>query len=502
MKMRIYLVLFLKIFIHSANAAFEKLYLYNGTYFDNLNNINIDDYLPKDNNLYIDYGPCTCDLLTDYCDYRCCCDLKCIPYIKKWEENNLCLNIDYNKLSNYSCHGRHGLKNEKKDSFEWNTINSPLLYTDQISKLMCVRHDRTRNKIEEYYKNNDDIDLNLLDFIKQSSYYQNGNQNENQNENLFRLAIQNKPVYNIGPYGKKLKKAEFEVLKPIEGFFIISNESATGEEINIVLERGDYNYLKKIIIKIDPNNINNNIILLELISDTEVKKTHITILYNSNKLNENNEQEMIVSGNPGYLVGKNVLFSFEENNEAKLYNNGFFIYGAKEDGSCMLKYDDDNVVNIQSIKFKQNSIYSCKYYITDCYDFELLKIFESAENFEGKRIGKYGNSKIKTDNIYEEWINVDYKNLDINPFLNIAEKCNFPTKIYLEILVTKFLTKGQPQEMIVGAKIYYSTEEIDLNEFHKISFITKFVVISEELFENSDKQSSLYPITNDEIKKP
>ena len=83
MKMRIYLVLFLKIFIHSANPAFEKLYLYTGTYFDNLNNINIDDYLPKDNNLYIDYGPCTCDLLTDYCDYRCCCDLKCIPYIKK-----------------------------------------------------------------------------------------------------------------------------------------------------------------------------------------------------------------------------------------------------------------------------------------------------------------------------------------------------------------------------------------------------------------------------------
>ena len=53
--MRIYLVLFLKIFIHSANATFEKLYLYTGTYFDNLNNINIDDYLPKDNNLYIDY---------------------------------------------------------------------------------------------------------------------------------------------------------------------------------------------------------------------------------------------------------------------------------------------------------------------------------------------------------------------------------------------------------------------------------------------------------------
>ena len=81
-------------------------------------------------------------------------------------------------------------------------------------------------------------------------------------------------------------------------------------------------------------------------------------------------------------------------------------------------------------------------------------------------------------------------------------KCNFPTKIYLEILVTKFLTKGQPQEMIIGAKLRYSTDLIDLNKDYKISFITKFIVFSEDLFENSDKQTSLYPITDDNILKP
>ena len=494
--MRIYLVLFLKIFIHFEIAAFERLYLYTGTYFDNLNNINIDDYLPKDNNLYIDYGPCTCDLLTDYCDYRCCCDLKCIPYIKKWEENNLCLNIDYNKLSNYSCHGRHGLKNEKKDSFEWNTINSPLLYTDQISKLMCVRHDRTRNKIEEYYKNNDDI-TSEIEFIKSNSYFDSdGNQNEN---NIIIKINEDSFLYNIGPYGKKTKIAKFEKYKYIEGYFIIDNkndEIIKKEEqiINVnVNNKEKLKQLKKLIITINENNEGS--ILLQLDSKKEVKKSHVTILYNSN------ENNMILSGNPGYLVSKNVLFAFKEDGTNKIYNNGYFIYGANEDGSCMniQENDEDKVINIQSIKFKQNSIYSCKCEYNDCFDYTNLLIFQSAESFKNLLIGKYGNS-INDD----EWLNIESEDIP-SESSNIPDHFNFTNKIYLEILVTKFLTKGQPQEMIVGAKLHYSTEIIDGNNHldkYKISFITKFVVISEELFENSDKQSSLYPITNDEIKKP
>ena len=56
--------------------------------------------------------------------------------------------------------------------------------------------------------------------------------------------------------------------------------------------------------------------------------------------------------------------------------------------------------------------------------------------------------------------------------------------------------------MIIGAKLRYSTDLIDLNKDYKISFITKFIVFSEDLFENSDKQTSLYPITDDNILKP
>ena len=56
--------------------------------------------------------------------------------------------------------------------------------------------------------------------------------------------------------------------------------------------------------------------------------------------------------------------------------------------------------------------------------------------------------------------------------------------------------------MIIGARIRYSMEEIEINKNHTISFITKYVVISEELFENRDKQTSLYPITHPNIRKP
>jgi hypothetical protein len=165
--------------------------------------------------------------------------------------------------------------------------------------------------------------------------------------------------------------------------------------------------------------------------------------------------------------------------------------------------EEDSVVNIQSIKFKQNSIYSCRHLIEDCRDFEDLLIFKSAENFETITIGKFGNSFDNLDDWLEK-IDIpktfeDLQNEDLDIYDNY---CSFPTKIYLEILVTKFLTKGQPQEMIIGARIRYSMEEIEINKEHKISFITKYVVVSEELFENRDKQTSLYPITHPNIRKP
>ena len=499
--MRIYLILFFNIFIYSQN---QELYSYDSTYqiTEVINDESVNEY---------DIGKCTCDLFPNYCDHRCCCDSDCSEdNIISWEKNNLCLNVDDNKLSNYSCFGRHGLSKEKKDSFTWNKINSPLLYSDQIFKLICVRHDRRKKKI---YKKYNPSSSNLDDYynlIIKNSYFNTLDNKNNQDGNTLstiKLRINiDACIYKMSPYGIILKEASFIVSKPIEGYFIIGdcpkNDSEKRRNVTIT-NINNVTRLKQLIIKINHNNDNDPQILLQLESGNTIRKCHISIIWWSSEGSEerniqtNTITRKIKSGNPGYLIGKNVLFITNEN---IIYNNGYFIYGADENGKCLYNSDEDTVINIQSIKFKQNSIYSCTTTIEDCTDFENLLIFQSAQNFEKKNltIGMFGDSFNENEIIV---IISDGFSID-QVYSSFPGKCNFPTKIYLEILVTKFLTKGQPQEMIIGAKLRYSTDLIDLNKDYKISFITKFIVFSEDLFENSDKQTSLYPITDDNILKP
>ena len=502
--MRIYLILFFNIFIYSQaqETQAQVLFNYDSTY-EITEEINIES-----GNVVNEYdiGQCTCDLFPNYCDYRCCCDSECKEEdINSWKENNLCLDVDYNKLSNYSCFGRYGLRKKKKDSFAWNKLNSPLLYSDQIFKLICVRHDRTNKKIyEKYDESSSKLDDNY-NFIIKNSYFNTltDNNNNQDNQEKIKLTLETKDkkrlcIYKMSPYGTKLKRVSFIVSYPIEGYFIL-DECVSEEEEDISVELTDNDnvgQLKQLIIKIDPsNNDYKTKIILQLGSWNQMRKCHISIIWSSFDDSEERTNSIIKSGNPGYLIGKNVLFII---NEDTIYNNGYFIYGADENGNCLDNSEEDNVVNIQSIKFKQNSIYSCTKYIEDCTDFENLLIFQSAQNFGGLKIGKYGDSE------KNEIIDIISDKLpsENELYSSFPNKCNFPTKIYLEILVTKFLTKGQPQELIIGAKLRYSTDLIELNQYYKISFITKFVVFSEDLFENSDKQTSLYPITDDNILKP
>ena len=492
--MRIYLILFFNIFIYSQD---EDLFSYDSTYqiTEVINDESVNEY---------DIGKCTCDLFPNYCDHRCCCDSDCSEdNINSWEKNNLCLNVDDNKLSNYSCFGRHGLRKEKTDSFTWNKINSPLLYSDQIFKLICVRHDRTKKKIyEKYNPSSSNLD-DYYNLIIKNSYFNTLVNKNNQDGNALstiKLKINhNTCIYKMSPYGIKLKEASFIVSKPIEGYFIIDNCINNSENRIPVNNINNVSQLKQLIIKININTGYDSQILLQLESGNTIRKCHISIIWWSSEernIQTNSITRKIKSGNPGYLIGKNVLFIINENT---IYNNGYFIYGADEDGNCLDNSDEDTVINIQSIKFKQNSIYSCTITIEDCTDFENLLIFQSAQNFKNLKIGMFGDSFNENEII--KIISDSLPSID-QVYSSFPGKCNFPTKIYLEILVTKFLTKGQPQEMIIGAKLRYSTDLIDLNKDYKISFITKFIVFSEDLFENSDKQTSLYPITDDNILKP
>ena len=496
--MRINIIILLSIFIYIQPQT--DLYIYSKTY-ESPGETSINSQSENE-----DFRKCSCDLFPNYCDHRCCCDIKCISRIKYWKDNNLCLNVDNNKLSNHYCYGRHGLSHEKNDSFTWNLKNSPLLHSDQIFKLFCVRHDRTKNKIDEQYKEDDNINSeSLYQIVTENSYFNNivnTQRDEIKTSNLklgdkIKIIINNKfCVYKVSPYGIRLKEAIFRFSYPTEGYFILSEDNCKIDDklnVNINTNNNEVTNLKQLIIQI--NNNASPRILLELKSEN-IQKCHISIIWSL----ENHETDIINSGNPGYLIGKNVLIVNEDN----IYNIGYFIYGADENGNCMDENsEEDSVVNIQSIKFKQNSIYSCKYLIQDCsIDYQnTLKIFQSANHIKDILIGKFGNSDRNNE---EEWINVtpddDLPNEE--DLYIIDNECLFPTKIYLEILVTKFLTKGQPQEMIIGAKLKYSWERIVISREYKISFITKYVVVSEELFENQGKQTSLYPITSPNFRKP
>ena len=510
---------------------------YNNVYLIHLNNDETDEHdftketSPVSNR--IDMGPCTCMLYEDHCNYRCCCDTNCPEEKRKiWKENNLCLNKNTYHLSDYTC---HSVKHEKNDSYNWNKYNSPFLFKDQISKLICVRYDRVKNKIGEYYiiPENSALNNHLQDsynYIKENSYLKNLEkqrlrtlQNSNNtfyyyNEKfLFRIYNESEKetfcIKKLSSYGIPLFEHSFNFLIPAEGYFEIKKESEC--------EIGNKNEIKKmdhtincqsvdsfvkqltinIIYKTNPNNATN----YSKIDNNEVipkcpsfpNKIFISINWSNND-SDINSQNNIISGNPGYLVGKNVLFLF---NDSEIYTNGLSIYGADESNNCIVEdsnFNEKDITNYQPIKFKVNSIYSCKIRdLSEC-DINEYLIFKSIEeNFKGTKIGKFGNS-YDSDT---DWIPIQYESFEQE---NLMDFCNIPKKIFLEILVTKFSTKGKPQEMIVGAKIKYSNDFIKKEHTFpvEIQFITKFITISEELFNKEDKLTSLYSITDPSIKEP
>ena len=476
----------------------------------------------------IDMGPCTCMLYEDHCNYRCCCDTNCPEEKRKiWKENNLCLNKNTYHLSDYTC---HSVKHEKNDSYNWNKYNSPFLFKDQISKLICVRYDRVKNKIGEYYiiPENSALNYHLQDsynYIKENSYLkylenqrlrtlQNSENSErtfSYNQKIFfRIynGTHNLSIHKLSSYGISLTEHSFPFLIPAEGYFKL-NESVT-EKINVINYTincpSEHKYIKQLTINItyktEPNNtysiIDNNYKVDPICSPNKTNKSFISINWSNNDSDIVNLQNNIISGNPGYLVGKNVLFLF---NDSEIYTNGLSIYGADDISNDCLKSSEINekdITNYQPIKFKVNSIYSCKIRdLSEC-DINEYLIFKSIEeNFKGTKIGKFGNS-YDSDT---DWIPIQYENFEQE---NLMDFCNIPKKIFLEILVTKFSTKGKPQEMIVGAKIKYSNDFIKKEHTFpvEIQFITKFITISEELFNKEDKLTSLYSITDPSIKEP
>ena len=72
--MRINIIILLSIFIYIQPQT--DLYIYSKTY-ESPGETSINSQSENE-----DFRKCSCDLFPDYCDHRCCCDIKCISKIK------------------------------------------------------------------------------------------------------------------------------------------------------------------------------------------------------------------------------------------------------------------------------------------------------------------------------------------------------------------------------------------------------------------------------------
>ena len=86
---------------------------------------------------------CTCDMIKDVCDYRCCCDSKCNEDdVNNWKSQGLCVDKEYSNVSDLTC---------QDDTFDYNTNKSGMNFFDQVKQLLCVKVNNLKDKVGEFY---------------------------------------------------------------------------------------------------------------------------------------------------------------------------------------------------------------------------------------------------------------------------------------------------------------------------------------------------------------
>lgn len=90
---------------------------------------------------------CTCDMIKDVCDYRCCCDSKCNTTDREtWENNGLCVDKEYSHVSDLKC------QKNPSETFDYNTNKSGMNFFDQVKQLLCVKVNNLENNVGEFYR--------------------------------------------------------------------------------------------------------------------------------------------------------------------------------------------------------------------------------------------------------------------------------------------------------------------------------------------------------------
>lgn len=464
-----------------------------------------------------DLAICTCDLHIGICDYHCCCDQDCpTDLLDTWKRNEIKNCIEQktnNRMKDFDC-----MSADK--TYKYNANEAGIKYKDQISNLLCVEFDNGKD-MGEYYEdisstftsslltNRDDYKTrNYLDSsqrrrrnLQESSGYSPGDQiNITINNDIFRFDIfeadsfgycQNTTYVSFGVNINKkscLMQKNNQQVKQIDFFKNINSINS--------IDRGDGTLLTISLLDEDGDPIifTDNTVIEEInikfIFDNNII-TQATATLKTKDIDENSNIQLIKqkysvswssdsasdtdtlpkSGNPGYIIGKNLLIGKNStDNTSLIVNTEGFSLKFGEESNCQ---STSTSTNDNPIKYGVNTMVKCKMSIANNTSYEIienLSIFADNKKELG-RIGKYGcaNPQYRGD-----WIDVNNTSFNITKELISDNLYNVTTTAYFIVLTSKFGPKNNPQNYILSTRLLTMNEMINLSSEQTIEF--KFYV--------------------------
>lgn len=177
------------------------------------------------------------------------------------------------------------------------------------------------------------------------------------------------------------------------------------------------------------------------------------------------ENVEIRSGNPGYIIGKPVIFGRinTTNDTMTVFDSGFPLSGTSQSGECLSTDQSISGPSSPIIKFGQEIIYNCyieltyaelQSYCVDNTDNTLEPIFSSHDLIT--HIAKFGSINVTNP---DDWIEIIIENIDIKPTFNEPTGiCAIPNLMFYHVIYSNIGALENPQPKIVYAMKSYNPE--------------------------------------------
>ena len=481
-----------------------------------------------------DLANCTCDLQLGICDYHCCCDKDCpdaVLNMWKADEVKNCIEQKINnRMKHFNC-------SNAENTYKYNANEAGIKYRDQISNLLCVEFDNGKD-MGEYFE---DISTTITGTFLTShanyntrNYINTGTQRRrnlqentttgyspgspikiNRNNEIFRFDIfeadsfgycQNTSYvsfavnidkkscimnFNNAQNSQRIKQIQF-----FKSLTTIDNGNGISLNINFIDVNGN--------TSLDINNLNDNTTLeeinIEFIADntTIIQATVRLKIIEDNPNPKSIKQKYSViwsstssieadalpkSGNPGYIVGKNLLVGKNSPDNLRfIVNKRGFTLKSGDASNCQTT---TSLTTENPIKFGVNTMIKCKMNIEQATSIETIGnlIIFSDNKAELGSIGKFGcsNPQYKGD-----WINVNNTSFNITKEWISGNIYNVTTTAYFVVITSKFGPKNNPQNYVLSARLLTMNEVIDLTFAKEVEFkfYVKFVPASYEQLKN------------------